>query len=117
MGDQAIRHSQHGGSQCAAACAYLEGSAFAAFTQSSQQTVISLPPTLTLIPPSLISQSQTGHFVEAMFLNLSSGSRPARPHDGSCLDPSTKGIVGNRPRIRLPDSCAFAAESAATRRG
>src|SRR5262249_45697659 len=30
--------------------------------QSSQQTVISLPATLTLIPPSLISQSHTGHF-------------------------------------------------------
>ena len=30
--------------------------------QSSQQTVISLSPTLTLIPPSVISQSHTGHF-------------------------------------------------------
>jgi hypothetical protein len=30
--------------------------------QSSQQTVISFSPTLTLIPPSVISQSHTGHF-------------------------------------------------------
>jgi hypothetical protein len=32
------------------------------FAQSSQQTVISLLPTSTWIPPSLISQSHTGHF-------------------------------------------------------
>jgi hypothetical protein len=32
------------------------------FAQSSQQTVTSLSPTFTLIPPSLISQVQMGHF-------------------------------------------------------
>lgn len=41
---------------------YFAGVSSAFFAQSSQQTVISLPPTLTLIPPSLMSQSHTGHF-------------------------------------------------------
>jgi hypothetical protein len=45
-----------------AAPAYFAGLALAFFAQSSQQTVISLPPTFTWIPPSLISQSHTGHF-------------------------------------------------------
>jgi len=43
----------------AAACLCL---AIASVAHSSQQTVISVPPTVTLTPPSLISQSQTGHF-------------------------------------------------------
>src|SRR5262245_9386183 len=47
----------------AVAPAYFAGFSSAFFAQSSQQTVISLPPTLTLIPPSLMSQSHTGHFV------------------------------------------------------
>jgi hypothetical protein len=42
--------------------AYFAGLALAFFAQSSQQTVISLPPTFTWIPLSLISQSHTGHF-------------------------------------------------------
>ena len=45
------------------AAAYLSGSAFAFSTHSSQQTVISFPATVTLIPPSLIAQSQTGHLL------------------------------------------------------
>src|SRR5262245_10835207 len=45
-----------------AAPAYFAGLALAFFAQSSQQTVISVPPTFTGIPPSLISQSHTGHF-------------------------------------------------------
>src|ERR1700752_2030051 len=42
---------------------YFAGSSSAFFAQSSQQTVISLPATLTLIPPSLMSQSHTGHLL------------------------------------------------------
>src|SRR5262249_37447048 len=38
------------------------GFSSAFFAQSSQQTAISSLPTLTLIPPSLMSQSHTGHF-------------------------------------------------------
>ena len=53
-------------SRCAAA--YFAALSIAFMAPSSQQTVISLPPTLTLIPPSVISQSQTGHFI------VSSGS-------------------------------------------
>src|SRR5262249_33993739 len=45
------------------ASVYFAGFSSAFFAQSSQQTVISLPPTLTLIPPSLMSQSHTGHFL------------------------------------------------------
>src|SRR5258708_10894148 len=41
-------------------------SALAFSTQSSQQTVISFPPTVTVIPPSVISQSQTGHFTDSI---------------------------------------------------
>src|SRR5262249_51316367 len=41
---------------------YFSGSSRALSAQSSQQTVISLPPTVTFLPPSLISQSHTGHF-------------------------------------------------------
>ena len=49
-----------------AAPAYFAGSAFAFLAQSSQQTTISLPPTFTLIPSSLMSQSHTGHFLVFM---------------------------------------------------
>src|SRR5262245_17611266 len=45
------------------ASVYFAGFSSAFFAQSSQQTVISLPPALTLIPPSLMSQSHTGHLV------------------------------------------------------
>jgi len=41
--------------------------AIASVAQSSQQTVISLPATVTFTPPSVISQSQTGHFDAAIF--------------------------------------------------
>jgi hypothetical protein len=51
------------------ASAYFAGLSSAFVAQSSQQTVISLPPTLTLIPPSLMSQSQTGHFF--VFIKIS----------------------------------------------
>src|SRR5262245_48223733 len=44
------------------ASSYFAGISSTFFAQSSQQTMISLPPTLTLIPPSLMSQSHTGHF-------------------------------------------------------
>jgi hypothetical protein len=43
--------------------------AIASLAQSSQQTVISLPPTVTFTPPSVISQSQTGHF-DVAIVNL-----------------------------------------------
>src|SRR2546426_12830373 len=49
-----------------AAPAYFAGLFFAFCAQLLQQTVISWPPTLTLIPPSLISQSHTGHFFAFM---------------------------------------------------
>ena len=42
-------------------------SGFAFSTHSSQQTVISFPATVTLIPPSLIAQSQTGHLLVFIF--------------------------------------------------
>src|SRR5262245_10088293 len=51
------------------AAANFAGSDSASFAQSSQQTVISFSPILTLIPPSLISQSHTGHLVA--FINHS----------------------------------------------
>jgi hypothetical protein len=44
--------------------------AIASFAQSSQQTVISFPPTVTLTPPSLISQSHTGHFSAAIIASF-----------------------------------------------
>ena len=50
------------------ASAYFDGFSSAVLAQSSQHTVISLPPTLTLIPPSLMSQSHTGHF--AVFISV-----------------------------------------------
>src|ERR1051325_2293131 len=37
-------------------------------THSSQQTVISFPATVTLMPPSLIAQSHTGHLL--VFIDL-----------------------------------------------
>ncbi len=42
-------------------CYFASCFAIASFAQSSQQTVISFPPTVTLTPPSVISQSHTGH--------------------------------------------------------
>src|SRR5262245_37442541 len=42
------------------------GLSLAFMAQSSQQTVISLPATFTLMPPPLISQSHTGHFFVVM---------------------------------------------------
>jgi hypothetical protein len=51
------------------AAAYCAGFSFAFSTHSSQQTVISFPATVTLIPPSLIAQSQTGHLL--VFMSLS----------------------------------------------
>src|SRR5262249_80472 len=45
-----------------AAAPYFAGLSFAFFAQSSQQTVVSLPPTFTLIPSAWIFQSHTGHF-------------------------------------------------------
>jgi hypothetical protein len=42
---------------------YFAGLFFAFSARSSQQTVISFPTAVTLIPPSLISQSHTGHFL------------------------------------------------------
>src|ERR1043165_3044876 len=51
------------------AVAYCAGSCFAFSAHSSQQTVISLPATVTLMPPSLIAQSQTGHLL--VFMSLS----------------------------------------------
>lgn len=45
---------------------YLAGSSFAFAAHSSQQTVISRPPTFTFRPPSFMSQSHTGHFSKLM---------------------------------------------------
>ena len=59
--------------------AYLLGLSFAFLAQSSQQTVICLVPTFTLIPPSLISQSHTGHLLT--FMLGSFGSNPASRRD------------------------------------
>jgi len=42
---------------------YFSEFSFAFFAQSSQQTVVSLPSTVILMPSSWISQSHTGHFM------------------------------------------------------
>src|SRR5262245_1554570 len=62
-----------------AALAGLAAASFAFLAQSSQQTTITLPPTLTWMPPSLISQSHTGHFVEFMTSPRNRESRHPSP--------------------------------------
>ena len=76
--------------------AYCAGFSLAFSTHSSQQTVISFPATVTLIPPSLIAQSQTGHLL--VFMSLS----PLK----------MKNVNGDKlttiAESRLPESCSFA---------
>src|SRR5437867_1926071 len=96
-----------------AAPAYFAGLFFAFCAQSSQQTVISWPLTLTLIPPSLISQWHTGHFFAFMtlppFLETQTNTSVAASFAGDSL----RSIVARRGRSDYQILAHFTKRSAA----